>query len=178
MIEGRKGKVALRLIGGWLLVCVLCWPLASCRVYSFTGANLSSDIKTLSVRTFIDRSGGGPPNLAQVFSERTRDFLQRNSRLALTQQPGDLQFEGAIVGYTLSPIASQGNEQAALTRLTITVQVKFVNIRDETANFDQAFSQYEDFSASTPLTTVEQQYIQTISDKIILDVFNRSVANW
>jgi hypothetical protein len=47
-------------------------------------------------------------------------------------------------------------------------------------NFDnKSFSYYEDFDAtSTTLTAVEDQLIETISDQIIIDIFNASVANW
>ena len=157
-----------------------------CKVvnYSFTGTTIDPAVyKTISVNTFYNNAGNGPANLAQTFSERMRDYYQNNSALRIVGNgTGDLHFEGAIVGYDLSPVAPTGDQgtqvQASLSRLTIRVQVKFVNTQDEEQSFDTQFSAYEDFPQSQTLTQVESGLIPVITERIILDVFNRSVANW
>lgn len=157
-----------------------------CRVvrYSFTGTSIDPDVyKTISVNMFFNNAGNGPANLAQRFSEQMRDYYQNNSSLRIVGNgTGDLHFEGAIVGYELSPVAPTGDQgtqvQASLSRLTIRVQVKFVNTKDEEQNFDQPFSAYEDFPQAQTLSQVEASLIPVITERIILDVFNRSVANW
>lgn len=173
-------------IGSWRFVLVFAMlglMLNGCKYYSFTGANISPDTKTISVANFVDRSGGGPPTLSQTFTEKLRDYFQRNTSLTNVQSAGDLQFEGSITGYALTPIAAQASDPsrpdvAAQTRLTITVTVKFVNTKDPDTNFEQPFSFYADFPQSTPLASVQNELIETITDQIMLDIFNRSVANW
>ena len=92
--------------------------------------------------------------------------------------------EGTITQYALTPIAPTGSpggtgvERAAQTRLTIGIKVKFTNLKDKEQNFDQQFSFYADFDQSKSFATVERELIETISDQIILDIFNKSVANW
>lgn len=163
----------------WSLVLwVLCLALPGCGIYSFTGTNISPDVKTVSIQTFVDRSGGGPPNLSQTFSEKARDYFQRNSGLSVIGKDGDLQLEGAITGYQLSPVNTSASEVAEQTRLTITVQVKYINLKDETQNFENSFSFFADFPRSANLSTVEAGLIDQISDQIILDIFNKTVANW
>ena len=49
--------------------------LASCGVYSFTGANIPAGTNTISIQTFYDEVGSGPPNLSQLFTEKIRDYL-------------------------------------------------------------------------------------------------------
>ncbi len=165
----------------WLLS--LCF-LTGCGVYSFTGASISPDVKTISVLNLADRSTTSPPFLAQTFAEKTREYYQRNTNLGLVARDGDLNLEGTITQYALSPIAptgapgGNGTEQAAQTRLTIGVKVKFTNSKNPLQNFDQMFSFYADFDQSKSLATVERDLIETISDQIILDIFNKSVANW
>lgn len=160
-------------------------PLSGCGVYSFTGASLSPDIKTMSIATFYDNSGQGPAGMGQNFTESIKDYFQQNTSLALVQTDGDLQMEGNIVGYRITPIAptASGNanvaDQAGLQRLTITVSVTFVNTKDETANFKKSFSFYDDFNPNTEsLTSAEPRLIETIFDQIVFDIFNASVANW
>lgn len=156
---------------------------SSCKYYSFTGANISPDVKSISIETFVDKSGGGPATLSQFFSERLRDYYQRNTNLSVKTSGGDLQIEGSITGYTLAPLAPTAPapgrpDIASQTRLTITVQVKYINTKDEDQNFEAPFSFYADFPQSTPLSSVQNQLIETITDQIALDIFNKTVANW
>lgn len=156
--------------------------LSGCGAYSFTGASISPDVKTLSVLNFADRSSTSPPYLAQTFAEKTREYFQRNTSLGLVTKEGDLNMEATITQYALSPVAPTGSgtgvETAAQTRLTISVKVLFTNQKDKTQNFDQTFSFYSDFPQSRSFAQVERDLIETISDQIILDIFNKSVANW
>ncbi len=160
------------------------WILSGCGVYSFTGASISPDTKTISILNFADRSTTSPPFLAQTFAEKTREYFQRNTNLSVVNKDGDLNFEGTIAQYALTPIAPTGApggtgvESAAQTRLTIGVKIKFTNIKNKEQNFDQQFSFYADFPQTRSFASVERELIETISDQLILDIFNKSVANW
>ena len=162
--------------------------LMGCGVYSFTGANISPDVKTISIQTFYDEVGTGPPNLSQLFTEKIKDYYQQNTSLALVPAEGDLQLEGSIVGYKLTPIAprAQGSNKfedadiAALQRLTITVKVTYLNTQDDSFDFDgQNFSFYQDYDPEKQdFNSIEAQLVEEIYDAIILDIFNATVANW
>lgn len=163
--------------------------LGGCGVYSFTGATVSPDIKTISVKTFVNVAGQGPTRLSQNFTESLRDFYLKNTNLTLVRDNGDLQVEGNIVGYDLTPVAAQnsnvvGTNQptttGAQTKLTIRVKTKFTNTKDKTQNFDQEFSFYDFFEQSKALSTVENDGVtlENIQNQIILDIFNKSLANW
>jgi hypothetical protein len=165
----------------------LAWPnflflviLQGCGVYSFTGTNISPDIKTVSIANFPNKTGLAPPTLSQIFSEKMRDYFQRNTSLTIVNEAGDLQFEGAVVTYQISPIAPTGgvSQQAAQTRLTIAVKVKYTNTKDKDQSFDQQFSFYADYPQDQVLSQVETGLIDQISDQIVLDIFNKSVASW
>jgi hypothetical protein len=162
------------------MIALVAVGLNSCGVYSFTGASISPDIKTISFLNIIDNSGGGPPTLSQSFSEKIKEYYQRNTNLAIIEEEGDLQLDGTIVAYNLTPIAPQAGatETAALNRLTISVKARFVNTKNEEQNFESTFTAYEDFPQARSLSQEEPRLIETISDRIILDIFNKSVANW
>jgi len=169
----------MRLSNSKLIVLIfVALTMGGCGVYSFTGTSISPDVKTISIQNFVNVSGGGPANLQQTFSEKTRDYFQRNTRLAIVQQGGDLQIDGSIVGYDLSPLPPSSNDQASQTRLTMRVKVAYTNTRDEQQNFDETFSFYADYPSNASLTVVEGDLLNTISDQIILQIFNKSVANW
>ena len=159
--------------------------LVSCGIYSFTGASISTDIKTISIQTFYNNAPLGPSNMSVVFTEKIKDYYQQNTSLTIVDDEGDLQLEGAIVNYTLTPVApaaSQGDNQidfTSLTRLTITVSATYVNTQDDQFDFDRNFSFFIDFDQTTQdLTANEDDFVDEIFDQIVLDIFNSSVANW
>lgn len=158
-----------------------------CGIYSFTGATLSADIKTLSIQQFFDEVGTGPPTLSQNFTERIKEYFQRNTSLNLIDNDGDLQLEGSIVGYRLTPIAPKatGNRNfpnadvAGLQRLTITVKTVYINTKDEEKDFERNFSFYADYDPETQsLNSIENDLIDEIFKQIILDIFNATIADW
>ena len=172
-----------RILSALITACLLTLPgLYSCGVYSFTGTTITAE--TLSIQNFFNDADGGPPNLAQNFTDKLRDYFQQNTNLTLIPINGELSMEGAVVSYRLSPIAPTSSndpnfgDTAALTRLTITVKVAYVNILDPEFDFDKNFSFFADYDSNLDLTTVEDQLIEEIFDQIILDIFNSSVANW
>jgi len=75
-------------------------------------------------------------------------------------------------------MAIQGNETAALNRLTITVSVRFKNQKDKKQNFESNFTRFADFASSENLTSVEEGLIEEINDQLVQDIFNKSVSNW
>ncbi len=169
-----------------LVSCILVLTSTACGVYSFTGASIAPNIETISIQYFNNDANNGPPNLQQTFTEEIRDYYQQNTSLEMIENNGDLQLEGSITGYKVTPIAitASGNsnvaDRAGGQRLTITVKVSYVNTKDETFNFEnRSFSFYDDFDPNTTqLTAVEDQLIETITDQIIIDIFNATVANW
>jgi hypothetical protein len=156
--------------------------LYGCKVrYSFTGASISSDMKTISIAYFPNRAPIVNPSLSQEFTEKLKDKFISQTSLNMISGDGDLSFEGEIIGYETRPIAISGNsltDQASLNRLTITVKVKFINQKEPKSSFDSQFQAYEDYSSNQGLDAVEGELVPLILEKLIDDIFNRSVVNW
>ncbi|MDN5205312.1 LptE family protein [Fulvivirgaceae bacterium BMA10] len=168
-----------------LLIPLTCFE--SCKFYSFTGVSIDyATTKTISVKFFENLSGDGPPTLSNTFTEGLRDFYQQNTQLSVLTDgdDADLQIEGEIVGYNFTPVAPRASgsddisDQAALTRLTITVKVSYINTQNEEEDFNRSFSFYDDYETESDLSTEEDRLIETIFDQIVLDIFNATVANW
>ncbi|MGC9331233.1 MAG: LptE family protein [Bacteroidales bacterium] len=145
--------------------------------YSFTGASIG-EAKTIRVKHFPNRAPVVQPTLSNTFTEALKDRFVQQTNLNMVNQMADMEFEGEITDYKITPQAYQGNETAALNRLTITVKVKFVNRTDETQNFEQTFSEFADYSSSKSLTSVETVLIEEIVDKLTESIFNKAVVNW
>lgn len=151
----------------------------SCKVsYSFTGANLSADIKTFTVYYFPNRARLINPTLSQSFTEELREKLTRQTSLNELSESGDLEFEGQITGYEFRPMSIQKEDQSAQTRLTITVNVKYTNSKEPEVSFEKSFSAYEDFDSNQSISSVEEELAAQIIEKLTDDIFNATIANW
>lgn len=150
----------------------------SCGIYSFTGTSLDPSLKTITVNNFTLQTAGGPTNLALNFNEKLKEYYQRYTNLKVVPGNGDLVLDGTITNYDLLAIAPTASDQAGLNRLQISVQVRFVNNKDETKNFEQAFSFYQDFPQNQTLTQNEGRLVPKILDQLVLDIFNKTATDW
>lgn len=152
---------------------------ASCRVsYSFTGASISPNVKTVSIAYFPNNAGLVVPTLSRTFTDALRDYFTSQTNLNLVDRNGDLNLEGAITQYAVQPVAIQGNETAALNRLTIVVSVKFTNKTDSKQVWENTFSRYQDYPSTSNLVSVQEKLIGEITDQLVQDIFNKAVVNW
>jgi len=124
--------------------------------------------------------------MSVLFTEKLKDYFQRNTSLTLVEEDADLVLEGTIEDFSLTPVAptAEGGRNSqyfsGLTRLTLRVNASYFNKQDDQFNYDnKSFSFYKDFNQNTEeLSSNEQEFVEEIFDQIILDIFNSSVANW
>ena len=160
--------------------CLIILLLSSCTIsYKFNGASINYNlIKTISVSDFPIRAALVYPPLSEVFTNSLKDAYTQQTALQMVDVNGDLQVEGEITGYDLSPQAIGTDAYATMTRLTITVKVRFTNTKEPQYDFDRTFSAYQDFSSTQMLTDVQDGLIETITDELVDLIFNATVANW
>lgn len=152
--------------------------VSGCWFYSFTGASVNPDVKTVTVAYFPNKSAIVVPSLSQTFTESLKDKLLNETNLTLTDREGDLEFKGAIVRYDVQGIAPTGNETTAMSRLTIGVDVEFINRKDQKLGWKAVMSRYSDFESSQSLSAVEEQLILEINKQLVDDIFNKAFVNW
>ena len=162
------------------ILCLLMTTLACCRcgIYSFTGASIPAEAKTVSVQYFPNNASLVNPLLSPSITNTLRDYFMNQTTLQSVDNNGDLALEGEIIDYSTTPVAITGDQTAALNRLTIKVNVRFFNKYDESKNFEQTFSQYEDYPSNQNLNAIQETLITTIVDNLCQDIFNKAVVNW
>jgi len=162
-----------------IILCACILVSQSCTVnYTLSGASIAPEVETVSVQHFVNRAPLGVANMEQYITNELKDKFKSQTRLTTVNDAGDLNFEGEIVDFNTKPMAITQNEKAAQNRLTIAVRVKFTNEVEPKYNFDQTFSQYEDYDSDQDLASVEQELMEKIVEKLIEDIFNKSVVNW
>ena len=153
------------------------WLAQGCS-YSFTGASISPTVKSISVSYLPNNALLVQPTLSRKLTETIRDKFTNQSNLALVGSNGDLNIEGEITGYITEPVAITGEQQAALQRLKITVNIRFTNKQDPTQDFETSFSRFQDYNSQQRLADVEESLIDIINEELAQDIFNKAVVNW
>ncbi len=152
--------------------------LSGCGIYSLTGASVPPEAKTISIQYFPNKSALVEPTLSPVFTNLLRDKFTSQLNLDMVDRNGDLAFEGEIVGYKTMPVAIQGDQTAAMNRLTIIVNVRYVNKFEPDKDFEQKFTEFSEYSSNQDFNSVKADLVQQISEALADDIFNKAVINW
>ncbi len=154
--------------------------LTACSIsYKFNGASIDYNLtKTLQLDHFVNQAPLVYPPLENLFNESIKDMFTRNTRLQFVKQNGDMEIEGEIVGYELTPLAVQENQFASETRLTMSVRMRFTNNKAQGQDKEETISANRTFASSVNLTDVQDQLIKELTDEIVDQIFNSTMANW
>ena len=152
--------------------------LTACGIYSFTGASIPAEAKTVSVQYFSNKAATVQATLSQVFTERLKDVFVEQTNLTLSENEGDLVFSGYISKYQIKPMAIKADETAGQNRLTISVKVTYHNSFDAKSSFEETFSRYRDYESSQNISDIESTLIEEITKKLVEDIFNKAFVNW
>jgi hypothetical protein len=167
----------IRYVAALLLIAAVA---VSCSIsYKFNGASIDyTKTKTITITDFPIKAQLVYPPLAVAFNEGLKDIYTRQTRLNFVNRGGDIELEGEITNYDLTPQAVKQDAYASETRLTITVKVRYSNKANPDEDFDRSFSAYRDFSSTELLTNVQDDLISEIVDELTENIFNSTVANW
>jgi hypothetical protein len=146
--------------------------------YSFTGASIPPEVKTINVKFFPNNASLVDPTLSQRLTDALREKFINETNLILVNEGGDLVLEGSITDYFTQPVSIQDNDQAALNRLTIKLDVVFTNNFDDKMSFDTQFTRFSDYSSDQNLTEVQEPLTDEINTMLVQDIFNKAVINW
>lgn len=161
-----------------VLFIVLIAP--ACKVsYSFDGANINYNLtKTIEIRDFLNQAPLVYPPLTQTFNERMKDVFVQNTKLTLSDVNPDMEIEGEIVRYDLTPQSVKADAYESETRLTMAVKFRFRNNKEPQKDKEETISAYRDYSASLMLNDVQDQLIEELTKEIVDQIFNSTMSDW
>jgi len=156
--------------------------ISSCTVnYSFTGADIPAEAKTISVGLFTvgPKATLANPAEGDRFTNALITTMLTQTNLDMIEDKGDLRFEGSIVNYTNTAVAMQSDTEASnRNRLTMTVNVIYTNTIEPEKSFERTFKNFADFDAADNLSDVEEELMEVINQTISQDIFNASIGSW
>lgn len=163
-------------IGGIVLILIMSGCVIS---YKFNGASIDySKTKTISIADFPNVAALVHPPLSNDLTDGIRDLFQRQTRLEQVRRGGNLEIEGEITGYQLTPMAVSADSYAAETKLTITVRVRFTNNVNPEESFEKTYTAYQTFDASQMLSDVQDELCSVMVQEIAELIYNDTVAKW
>jgi hypothetical protein len=167
-------------IDGFILLLFAGWFVSSCTIsYSFSGSSIDyTKVSSISIKDFPNMAPLIYAPLSQKFTEALKDKYTRQTKLQVLRDGGDLDLEGEITNYTLTPQAVKEDAFASQTRLTITVRVRYTNRTNPEEDFEQTFSAYQEFSNENTIDMVQDQLCELIISEIVDQIYNGTVANW
>ncbi|MBC7494219.1 MAG: LptE family protein [Flavobacterium sp.] len=161
-----------------ILLVFVCLIVNSCGIYNFTGSS-KIDAKTFQVNRFQNLAPLVQPGIDRLFTVKLQDLIQSQTNLSITNKEGDLVYEGEIVDYTVSPTTITADIKAAQSRLTIQVNIRFINKKKEADNFERRFSHFYDFPGNElPRGAILNTALDEIYARITQDIFNETLAKW
>ncbi len=175
MIRQLRGVQSVASVG--VLLSLL---LAGCTItYKFNGASIDySKTHSISIADFPNQAALVNPTLASDLTEGIRDVFTKQTRLQILRKSGDLELEGEITDYQLTPLAIAADSYAAETKLTMTVRVRFTNNVNPEESFEKTYSAYQTFDSSKMLNDVQDELCTVMIQQIADYIYNDTVAKW
>ncbi|HLP35046.1 MAG TPA: LPS assembly lipoprotein LptE [Amoebophilaceae bacterium] len=179
MVLLKKSLLKNKLLG-WVLGLFF---MQSCGIFSFSGAALPPDIETFSIKEFHAEISDGPLNLTQQLTEALAKKITQMTTLTQVEREGHIQYEGVIKSFayktTFHTDNKEGEEQKEVQRLTITIEVSYVNpLEEENAFEKKLFSASKDMLAEENPLDKEQGLVDEIIQELVEAVCNKSIDIW
>lgn len=167
------------LIGGLVIAF---FAFSGC--YSFKDVSIPPEVKTFRVNYIENRARYVNPQLAPQLTDKLRQKIIGQTRLTgISGEDAHYDISGQVTSYNVSTsgISSggvNGQQQAAINRLTVTVHLNLKNNLDPSKSFEADVSRNFDFSASLTLPQAEAQLTENIIKNMVDEIFNRIFSNW
>jgi len=178
-IQGTR-SISVRITRVFLLILFVVSLLAGCKVgYSFNGASIPPEIKTVRVQFIRNDARYQDPQLSQQLTDKLRQKIVSQTKLTqVNNDDADYDISGAITQYDVST-SGISNQQVATNRLTVAVSLVLRNRKtpgEEPRNISASRS--FDFSASLTLTQAARQLNDDIVRNLTDEIFNKLFSDW
>ena len=164
----------------YILFLVAAVLFTGCISYSFTGTSIPSDVRTIHIPFFPDRSQSGLGDLSDRLNRALINRFVNQSRLSLSEQQdgSDAFVEGAIQSYTNRPFSIGGDQQANLNEIQITVQATFQYASDDEPLWSKNFSGSATYDVLENPVDGEIEAAEAALQQISNNMFNDAVSSW
>ncbi|HEU0112905.1 MAG TPA: LPS assembly lipoprotein LptE [Flavisolibacter sp.] len=174
-------KIGLSLLTGFAFF-ILNFSFSSCGIYSFNDIGTIPDsVKTVKINIIENRAPYVNPQLSPTLTDRLKQKITSQTRLASTTNEAHWEINGEIRDYSVSTSGvstnNTGRQQASINRLTVTVHItRISHLENKTDEYD--VSRSFDFSSSKSLQQAENELLDEMIRNLTDEIFNRIFSNW
>lgn len=164
----------------YTLLLLLALFVSACTVsYRFNGASIDyNETKTIQIDNFPIRSAYVWAPMQSIFQNRLTDIFASQTKLRQVKKNGDLQLAGEIVAFDQYNKGISSDGYSSQVQLKMTVNVRFVNNKKHTDDFERQFTATTEYDSSQQLTAVQEELVTQMTKDIVDQIFNATVANW
>ena len=163
-----------------ILLSLLVLLLTACTVsYRFNGASIDyTETKTIQIDNFPIRSAYVWAPMQSIFQNRLTEIYTNQTKLRQVKKNGDLQLAGEIVAFDQFNKGISSDGYSSQIQLKMTVNVRFVNNKKHTDDFERQFSAQSTYETTQSLNSVQEELVTQMVEDIVDQIFNATVANW
>ena len=147
--------------------------------YRFNSASIDYTLtKTIQIDNFPIRSAYVWAPMQSIFQNRLTDVYATQTKLRQVKKNGDMQLAGEIVAFDQFNKGISSSGYSNQVQLKMTVNVRFVNNKKHSDDFERQFTATTDYDASQQLNAVQEELVTQMTKDIVDQIFNATVANW
>ncbi len=163
-----------------LLLLLLALLVSACTVsYRFNGASIDyTTTKTIQIDNFPIRSAYVWAPMQSIFQNRITEVYLNQTKLRQVKKNGDLQLAGEIVAFDQFNKGISSSGYSSQVQLKMTVNVRFINNKKHSDDFERQFTASTEYDASQQLNAVQEDLVTQMTKDIVDQIFNATVANW
>ncbi len=163
-----------------LIVGFFSFTLISCTVsYKFNRASIDYNVvKTITIESFTNRASYQWGPMASIFNNALSDIYVRQTKLKQVKTNGNLHLSGEITSYDQTNKSISSDGYSSMVQLKMSVRVIFVNNTNHNEDFERTFSATREYESSQQFSVVQEELVTQMTNEIIDQIFNATVANW
>lgn len=175
---GESRPMGGRSLPSALVLLILCLTPVSCWYYSFSGATIPSHLNSVAIPLAEDRSISTVSGLDERLTQFLVDRFVGQTRLILetSQSEADAVLNATIQNYQNRPTSVGGDERATRNRVTISVNVRYVDVDRSEDILSRTFSGFEEYDPLDP--SLEEEAALAALEKVADDIFTAATSNW
>lgn len=153
---------------------------SGCGYYNFTGASIPAHLTTIAIPLAEDHAASPIGTLDEQLTTLLHDRFVGQTRLVLeTSEPlADALLNATITNYSTTPAAVGGEDRAALSRITVSVAVRYFDQTQNEEILSRTFSNSQEYDPQAEGLEGEITAATTALENIADDVFTAATSNW
>jgi len=169
---------SLRITRIFLLVLFVMSLLSGCKVYSFSGASIPPEIKTVRVQYIENKARYNNPQLSPQLTDKLRQKIVSQTKLTqVNNENADYDISGYVSQYDVTT-SGISNQQVSTNRLTVAVSLTLLDRKTGAEPRNISASRSFDFSATLSLPQAEKQLNDEMIRNLADEIFNQLFSNW